>query len=409
MPTQSEQTVKSTWSFDSAKSVVVEHSAGPLNIRGHDREEILVTAVSEPQHAAPDGDTASFRFRGPSALKAPNGIEITVEEAAGPFSLKRILAAVEIGDARGTTRIMDLGGPLTCTGSAVGPIRITGAERVSLNRCVGPLSASDVADAIELNESSGPVRVWNCRGPFRAKRLVGDANLDDMSKNVEIDWLTGNLRLTGLLRGENVWKATVQGSVTLSLEDASSARLKLVSKSGDVSVNGLELGDALHVHEDGLFTATMGDGQATLEIEAGGGIVLRRAGDAADGEFGLPFSAEQIEEEVQQIIGDVEYGLRNLGEEVSQSLRINDDIRNLGSRMRERVQRDVDKFVRRQRRRARRAARKLGEPQSRRAKTADAARDEHAENTRTVLGLVADGKINPDEAEKLLNALRPRR
>lgn len=408
MRIQSEETVKSTWSFDSAKSLIVEHAAGPLTVRGHDHQKVLITAVSEPQHTAPDGDTVSFRFRGPSTLKAPDGIEITVDDAAGPFSLKRIRAEINIGDARGATHIADLDGPLTCTGSVFGPIRVTGAGPVSLNRCVGPLSASDI-DAIELNESSGPVRVWRCAGPFHAKRLVGDATLGDISGNVEVDWLAGNLRLAGLLRGKNVWKATVQGSVTVWLHNASSARLKLVSESRDISVKGLELSDAFHVHEDGLFTGTIGDGQATLEIEAGGGIVLRRAGQAADGEFGLPFSTDEIGEGVEQMITAVESGLRNVGEEVSQSLRIDDDIRNLGGRIRERVQRDVDRFVRRQRRRARRAARRSGEPEPRRAETADAAGEEHAENTRTILRLVADRKINPDEAEKLLNALRPRR
>ena len=408
MRIQSEETVKSTWSFDSAKSLIVEHAAGPLTVRGHDHQKVLITAVSEPQHTAPDGDTVSFRFRGPSTLKAPDGIEITVDDAAGPFSLKRIRAGINIGDVRGPIRITDLDGPLTCTGSVFGPIRVTGAGPVSLNRCVGPLSASDV-DAIELNESSGPVRVWRCAGPFHAKRLVGDATLGDISGNVEVDWLAGNLRLAGLLRGKNIWKATVQGSVTVWLHNASSARLKLVSESRDISVKGLELSDAFHVHEDGLFTGTIGDGQATLEIEAGGGIVLRRAGQAADGEFGLPFSTDEIGEGVEQMITAVESGLRNVGEEVSQSLRIDDDIRNLGGRIRERVQRDVDRFVRRQRRRARRAARRSGEPEPRRAETADAAGEEHAENTRTILRLVADRKINPDEAEKLLNALRPRR
>ena len=399
--------MKSTWNFESSKSLIVEHSAGPLNIRGHDRDEFLVTAVSEPQYTAPDDDTASFRFRGPSTLKAPDGTKITVDEAAGPFSLKRIRAAVAIGDARGTVHVARLDGPLTCTGSVFGPTRITHAGRISLNSCVGPLSASDVS-AIELNDSSGPVQVWRCSGPFRARRLAGDVTLRDMSGSVEIDRHAGSLQLGGVLRGQNLWKVTTQGSVTISLDDASSAKLKLESESKDISVRGIELSETLHVHEDGLFTAIVGDGEATMDIEASGRIVLRQAGEAADGEFGLPFSAEQIEEEVQQIIGDVEYGLRNLGQEVSQSLRINDDIRSLGGRIRERVQRDVDRFVRKQRKRARRASRKSVEPQPKLSQSTDPASDDHAESVRTILRLVAEGKINPDEAEKLLNALNSR-
>lgn len=399
--------MKSTWSFDSAKSLTVEHSPGPLNIRGHDRDEILVSAISEPRHTAPDEDTALFRFRGPSTLKAPHGIEITVNETAGPFSLKKARAAVTIGDARGSLHIANLDGPLTCTGSVFGPTRIARAEYISLNSCVGPISASDI-DAIELNDSSGPVQVWRCSGPFQARRLAGDVTLRDMSGSVEIDRHAGSLRLGGVLRGENLWKVTTQGSVTISLDDASSATLKLVSETKDVSVHEFELSDPVLVQEDGLFTATIGDGEATLEIEAGGEIVLKRAGEAADGEFGMPSLVEEIGEEVEQIVGDVEYSLRNLGQEVSQSLRIGDDFRNLGGRIRERVQRDMDRFVRRQRRRARRAARKAGKPQPRLARELDPGQDEHAENVRTVLRLVAEGKISPDEAEKLLNAVSSR-
>ena len=400
--------MRSTWSFDSAKSLTVEHSAGPLNIRGHDRGEILVTAVSKPHHTALDEDSASFRFRGPSTLRVPRGIDITVDEAAGPLSLKRIRAAVEVGDARGPVHIVNLDGPLTCTGSIFGPTRIARAGNVSLNRCVGPLSASDV-DAIDLNESSGPIQLWRCSGPFRARRLAGDVTLRDMSGSVEIDRHVGSLRISGLLQGESVWKAATHGDITVSLDGASSARLKLVSESKDISVDELELSDRLHVHEDGLFTAAIGGGEAALEIEAGGGIVLRRAGGGENGKFGLPFSAREIAEDVEYVIGGVESDLRDLGEEVSQSLRIGDDFRNLGARIRDRVQRDVDRFVRRQRRRARRAARKTVEPQPRLTQTVDPAGDQRAENVRTVLRLVAEGKINPDEAEKLLNALSPRR
>ncbi|MCY4107447.1 MAG: DUF4097 family beta strand repeat-containing protein [Chloroflexi bacterium] len=396
--------MKSTWHFESARSLTVEHSAGPLNIRGHDRDEILVSAISEPRHTAPDEDTVSFRFRGPTTLKLPDRIEITVNEAAGPLSLKKIRTGVAIGDARGPLHIANLDGPLTCTGSIFGPTRIAHAGCISLNSCVGPMSASDI-DSIKLNDSSGPVHVSRCSGPFRASRLAGDVTLRDMSGSVEVDRHAGSLQLGGVLRGQNLWKVTTQGNITISLDDASSAKLKLVSESKDISVRGIELSETLHVHEDGLFTAKVGDGEATMDIEASGRIVLRHAGEAADGEFGLPFSAEQIEEEVQQIIGDVEYGLRNLGQEVSQSLRINDDIRSLGGRIRQRVQRDVDRFVRKQRKRARRASRNSVEPQPKLSQTTDPASDDHAESVRTILRLVAEGKISPGEAEKLLDAL----
>ncbi|MCY3801357.1 MAG: hypothetical protein OXG46_07240 [Chloroflexi bacterium] len=399
--------MKSIWNFESARSLTVEHSAGPLNIRGHDRDEIFVSAISEPRYSAPDEDTVSFRFRGPSILKAPDDTEITVDEAAGPLSIKKVRAGVAIGDTRGPLHIANLDGPLTCTGSVFGPTRIARAGCISLNSCVGPMSASDI-NSIDLNDSSGPVHVSRCSGPFRARRLAGDATLRDMSGSVEIDRHAGSLRLGGLLRGDSVWKVTTQGSVTISLDGASSARLKLVSETKDVSVHELELSDRSHVHEDGLFTATIGDGEATLEIEASGEIVLRRAGGSENGKFGLPFSAQEIAEDVEYVISGVESDLRDLGEEVSQSLRIGDDFRNLGGRIRKRVQRDVDRFVRRQRKRVRRAARKSVEPQPRRPQMVDGSSDDHAENVRTVLRLVAEGKISPYEAEKLLNALSSR-
>ena len=402
----------STWSFESAKSLTVERSSGSLTIGGHDQQNLVVTAKSKPEYSAVDAEKASFRFLGPSGLTAPDGIEITIGEVAGPFVLDGIRASLTIGDIRGPTRISDLDGSLVCTGSLFGPVRIGGAGQVSLHRCLGPLSTSDT-DSIELNESSGPVRVRRCAGSLHAKSAVGNATLSDISGDVQLDWLAGNLRLSGRIQGENVWKAKVQGSATISLNRNSSASIRLVTKSGDVAARGLDLSG--RAHEDGVFTATIGDGEATIEIEADGDIVLRQDTGLPDGDFGLPFTTEEIGEGVEQMVGALESGLRHLGEEVSGSLRIEEDIRDLGGRIRERVQRDVDRFMKRQGRRVKRAARKSAQTETRRAAKAggtatasatDGNTGESDDDTRMILRMVADGKISPEEAERLLQALR---
>ncbi|MDP6182233.1 MAG: hypothetical protein QF609_00295 [Gammaproteobacteria bacterium] len=340
--------MKSTWSFDSTTSLAVEHSSGPLTIGGHGQHNFLVTATSEPEFSMSEAEKALFRFSGPSTLRVPDGIDITVGEVAGPLTLDGIRANANIGDVRGPTRIADVEGSLACTGSLFGPVRIGDAGKVSLHRRLGPLSASDIG-SIELNESSGPVRVRRCSGSLHATSVVGSGTFSDISGNVQVDWLAENLRLTGLLHGQNVWRATVQGSATISLDKGSSANIKLITKSGDIATKGLELDNS--VHNDGLFKATIGDGEATLEIEADGDIVLRQDTGLPEGDFGLPFSTEEIGEGVENMVGALESGIRNLGEEVSQSLRLEEDIRDLGGRIRERVQRDVDRFMKRQGRR----------------------------------------------------------
>ena len=395
----------STSIFQSTPRVDIVQAAGPLTIRGHDQAEIVVQSTVEAEFSVNEDGVGQVRLHGAATLRIPHDTELHVSRVSGPLTIDDVQGGLTVGEVRGPMKVTDLNGSLTCPGSLYGPVRISLASAVSLHRCLGPLSVSEIAE-LSVDEVSGPLRVRECSGSVAVRRAVGNASISDVCGSVHLDWVSGNLRLSGHLGGEREWKAEVQGNASIALDEESSAEVILISRDGNADAALLD--PAADEQSGGRVSGVLGSGEANLEISANGNVSLG-PDLGLDLDFGLPVLAEEIGEGMERMMGALDTGLRNVGAEISQSLQLDDEIRDLGGRIRERVQRDIDRFVRRHGRRAKRVARQSirtpGQTTTAR-ESADKGSAGSEDHVQMILGMVAEGKISPSEAEELILALR---
>ncbi len=327
-----------------------------------------------------------------------------------------------------------------------GNLRVKSADRLRVSRIggnlqateVGTLSTDQVGGNATLKGISGAVTLGQVAGNFAAKNLSGGAKVPKIG---------GNLALNGQVSAGSTYHFHVRGNAVLRLPAEASAHVALSARGKILSSVAL----ADRVEEGNTLSGTLGDGGAEIAVDAGGNVMLgggsSEAGAAMGAELGEEIS-HQIEASLQAI--DLEAIGRQVSEEMDAALsrlqvklesvdwerigaqsqsaverameqmrRNMDRMVEKAARHQEKVERKVEREQRRLERQERRRHKVAGREQGTQEELADAAAEaayredgpvepepDLDEERLSILRMVEQGQISPEEAEMLLDALR---
>ncbi|MGB9776759.1 MAG: SHOCT-like domain-containing protein [Anaerolineae bacterium] len=396
------QTVETTLS----PPIVVEECLGDLSVQGADepRLTLFLRNGGDALSLRREGETVFLTLRADAQLVCPRAARLT-------------LATV-----RGDLRVREVSGPLT-----IGAVSGDG-----LLRQVGPLTLGEIYGDLSLQAVSGEVRI---------REVFGDAWMRDVDGSLSVRAVRGDLRAAGLRGGaavENVGADLrlrppyVPGAV-YGFGVGSAARIlvppdasiRFVLRAGGrvrSTVPGLSLTEA-----GGVMTGTLGNGEARIEVTAGGHIILLpETGEGA--EWGVWVAGmEEIGAVVEARVAEAMALLEARLEETLRSVD-SEEIRRRVERAAERARQAAERYAReageaarreaeREAERARREAeraRMQAERAERRWQRASGRRPEPSRSSVAaaeilrVLRLVEEGKITPEQAADLIAALEGR-
>jgi len=302
----------------------------------------------------------------------------------------------------------------------------------------GPLDAGTVGGNALLRSISGAVAVEQVAGNLVAKHLAGGAKVPKIG---------GNLTLNGELGQGCTYQFHVRGNANLRLAEDVGADLTL--RAGGHIVSSLPLAD--QIQDSTSLSGRLGQGGTEIALEAGGNVMLGggRPSDAAD--LGEEIS-RQVEEGLrgidleaigQQVSAEMESALSRLQVKLESVdwAQIGLDAQRGVERAMEQLQRNMDRMAEKAARQQRKMERRLEREQLRRERWEEkrqrAARRESGagpaaegegeawaeeevyepangpaaaepdldEERLSILRMVEQGQITPEEAEMLLDAL----
>ena len=324
----------------------------------------------------------------------------------GDLTVTREAEAVVVASRVGCLLFLPAGAVVE-VGVVGGDARLSGMSgAASLETVGGDLNLRGMG-AVRLGRVAGDVRLVQAGGPFSAEWIGGDAHVESLQAELEIGVVEGSL----LLRHQRgAVRVRAHGDVHAELDLPAGSRSRLQT-SGDlicrlppdasVSIEYRSGGDArvaLPVQSRPTTTsgtATLGAGEANLELDSGGDLRLELMGGAASGlneEWRQDLEA-RIEAEVEAALSDIDRSQRLPGI----------------------MRADIAERIRSSMARARRGAHRLGRAadagrmhpvgMSVGNPAGDAAAEIGNEERLAILRMVESGTLTVEQAEQLFRAM----
>jgi len=370
--------VKRTVEVSETPQVTVRECLGSLTVKGGEERELtlIVQDGNDELDLEHEGDSVAFSATGDCTLLCPSGTTLDVESVKGNLRVDSVRGSIDAGSIYGNANLRAVGG-------------------VTLEEALGNLNAHQVAGNLEVREVKGNVRVSAVEGQLVLAQAGGNLKAEGLAGGLDVSMVRGNATMGPPFSPDLTYRVKASGNATVHVP--AEADLRLV---GRVRGNARSTVPGLDLKRDKLeVTASLGDGRAVLEVDVMGNLSLRSEAQASvsKADFDLDDLGAQIEWQVNQAMAEMASRLES----------------SLGHVDAEAIQRRVERATERARRQAERAAeqaRLRAERAERRWKRASGQKppsDEPAtdEERLRVLRMLEEGKITPEQASDLLDAL----
>ena len=429
--------------------LTVEQAEGGPSISARQTCEVRVPAGLAVQVREAKGNLA---VKGISSLDAEQVRGKLKLNDVGEASLSEVYGGLE---AKGLRSV-------SVAGTVFGSAGLKNVERADLQNVRGSLVAKDVSQ-LHGSRIGGNLGAKDLEGSLNIDQVGGNATLKNIGAEVQLGQVAGNLVGKNLVGGAKVpkiggnlilggeigqgrsYQFSPRGNAVLRLPEEASAHLTMTAR-GKFVISTPLTGE---VREGRTLSGSVGDGGAEIVVNAGGNVVLGGK-DGAQIEMGAELAGEvvrQFEEGLAAI--DFDAIGRTVGAEMEEAMsrlqvklesvdwdRVGVRTQQAVDRAMERMQRDMDRMVVKAERRQERLEHKL-ERQKRRAERkaqnlqrqeaglagveivvegdpADVAYEEYEaepgpdldEERLSILRMLEQGQIAPEEAEMLLDALQ---
>lgn len=380
--------------------------------------------------------------------------ELSIEQVRGDLNLRSVEKA-EMAEVYGNLGAAELSS-LHVTGTVYGTAAVKGVAAVDVqnvrgnlqvrdtgrlraSRIGGNLQAKGIEGALEVDKVGGNAHLKNVTGAASLEQVAGNLVARNLTAGAKVPKIGGNLVLNGEIGEGRTYHFSVRGNATLRLPEQASAHLTLEAKGRIHSSLSL----ANQSLDGERLTGTLGEGSTEIAIEAWGNIVAAGGKAETGAELGEEIS-RQIEESMSAI--DIEALGRQVGGELDAAMsrlqvklegvdwehfgvqaqraaeRAMGQLQRNMDRMVEKAARQQEKMERHVEREARRAERmeqkrqamderryeiNIGvddEPVEPVAAPAEPEPDLEEERL-SILRMVEQGQITPQDAEMLLDAL----
>ncbi|QBD79130.1 hypothetical protein EPA93_25370 [Ktedonosporobacter rubrisoli] len=293
---------KQNFSVESRKPcVMLRNIEGDLKIYSWDRREIqLETAEPVQEVWQQDNVLTVANYRGDITLWVPavrdllffvttsivvNGLRgkshidgvgnVQLEDVDGPAQLNNIAGNVRLIKVSEAATITRVAGNLyalhafnvNVPGKVGGNAELHDIEQAQIDGVGGNLDADNVGVHLHCNRVSGNARVNNCQNAeISLQSVSGNLNVDNAAV-MQSSSVSGNLQVYANFPAQGVTRLRAGGNATLILPDNASTKLR-------VRAGGMIRGSSVPYRIAHNATLVYGEGQANLELVAGGNIDL---------------------------------------------------------------------------------------------------------------------------------------
>jgi hypothetical protein len=307
--------------------------------------------------------------------------------------------------------------------------------RLRVTRLGGNLTAKGIGEALDADQIGGNAVLKSIAGSVTVDQVAGNVVAKSLAGGAQIPRIGGNMTFNGELGPGRSYHFQCDGNAILRFPEGANAHLSL--KAGGRILSSLDLAD--REEEGGRLSGTLGEGGTEVMVEARGNIIAGDRSQAVGADLGEEISRQineslqaidleaighQVSEEMEDALSRLRVKLEGvdwerMGQRAQEAVerameRMEHDMgraMDQVSRQQERLQRRLEREALRRERRAHREPRhgvevdfSWEEEMEAEASAPDAGPNLDEERL-SILRMVEQGQISPEEAEMLLDAL----
>jgi len=342
---------------------------GQVRIQSWDLKEVQLLFSGGEINAQEAEGALAITAAMPDAVNVPPGASVYLQSCVGDVHATD-LAALRVERHQGDLSLHHVSRIELTT--VHGDVQIREAQSLQVSTLHGDLHIRTLDGDLTIATVHGDILLDGAKGQLTLQDITGDVSVRDPIGHLDVRNVTGDAALSGNLQSGD-YHLDALGDVTLGLEPTSDVRLELDARLGRIAC-GLAL---LETSESGHeLSGKMGQGTAQVHILAHTGDIRLRA-----------LGADQVRHDMERERIWAEAHARRAAERAE--------------RMAEKARRVSERLAEKAEERAARAHRwqaKWGVAQK---VTPESTEDERL----AILKMLAEGKINAEQAENLLRAL----
>lgn len=260
-----------TFAIPSGSRLVIQSSAGDVDVVGTDGREARILVDGEPRGARVSRSGSVFRVAARGrygdadlTLWVPSDIEIDIQGSEGDIRVTGLSAGV-------TVQTVD------------GDITIDGVGAVAAHTVDGDVRIHAVPGAVAVNVGDGDIHLERVGGPLVIESVDGDiVVLGAEAASASLSTVGGDVWYEGTVaRGGTYELATHDGDVTFAIPEGTGARVSVFTWDGTLHPSfPIQLRGSL----GSITEFTLGSGGASVRLESfDGDIFLVRPGERTPG------------------------------------------------------------------------------------------------------------------------------
>lgn len=299
----SQQTIATS----AAPEVIVEQVHGNLQVKGWDRDELVIKANPDDLTLAEHDDVITLSCRGDCVIRLPEGASLRVASVDGEARFKLLEDQLTVGEVRGSLVLRN--------------VAETHVETVH-----GELLAKQLQGSLRIGRVHGNAAVREVQGECLIENVYGNLDVRNVESSLQVE-TSGNARVRLSEMAGTSYRILAHGNLHCSLPETASARVELSSEGQSISIR--LAGESQSVREP-EFALDLGAGEVPVRLSAGGAIFLSTqapgwgGAEDAGAEFGEDFTRiseefnQQVAEQIEaQIEAQMEAINRQLNEQIA--------------------------------------------------------------------------------------------
>ncbi|MEK6750791.1 MAG: hypothetical protein AABZ00_00890 [Chloroflexota bacterium] len=350
--------------------IMIESIGGDLSLVGWEGDEILLKADEDEMRVNQDGEQVTISCDDDLALRVPKAASILIGHIGGDASIRSLMGDIELKEISGDLSLRDV-------------------NSVSIETVHADFSLRGARGHLFIKSANSDVSIRDVDGNVTLETVADDLALRDVRGNVSAK-VAEDVVMYLTPQAGNTYSVTAGDDILLVMPPKTNATLTLNADEIDIEWKGIE-----NDEEATSRVVTLGDGSASITLNAGGDIRVSNQSDAGE-------SAEDFGN-----FAGIGMDWSGFGERISQ--RVNQAT--------QRAQRKVEEAARRIEQKTREVERRAGRgkvalevgrwnwdfapkgvPMPSKSQASD-------EERLAILKMLQEKKITAEEAEKLLAAL----
>ncbi len=266
--------------------IFIELIGGDLSLVGWEGDDILLKCDQDELKCKQDGDKVTITCEDDLSLRVPKSAAIIIKHVEGDASIRAVMGGIELEEIEGDLSIRDV------DSVAIGTLH----SDFSLRGAKGNLFVKTAHSDVSIRDVDGNVTL---------ESVADDLALRDVRGNVSVN-VAEDVVLYINPKAGNTYSVTAGDDILLVMPPKTNATLTLTADEIDVEWKDVDKDDDVATR-----VITLGNGSATITLNAGGDIRVTNqsnAGESAEdfGNFagiGMDWSGfgERISRQVEQV------------------------------------------------------------------------------------------------------------